>query len=121
MKGESLVKTVQRNLWSKGYRVKVASEFYDAPKFDLLIEGKYRVKVVDARTDAAVSGDYDVVAIVSHGTGAFKGRVAISFERNGQFLANAREAFELPASKRKMYGKEKGKVGSSKAGGRKTT
>lgn len=115
MDNKTLISHVQRSLWSKGYRVKDAAEFYANPKFDLLVESKTRVKVFERTPSMPMNVDTDLSAVVTFGTGAFKGRISIVFMNETKSFKNAREAFGLPASRSNTYEAKKEGKGEKKA------
>lgn len=118
MQSKDLIYQVRKNLWSRGWSVKDMSD--SELGFDLLVEGKHRVKVV-GRFDGEFDGTkYDFVACAAKGTGAFAGKVAIRYRSMEEYLEGPADAFGLPTSKDKKYGKKvEGKEGSKKEGGAK--
>lgn len=112
MHEKKIINVVQRNLWSRGYRVKVFSDTNLG--FDLLVEGKFRVRVKPNEKRVSTEG-VDVIAGVEEGTGAFKGKFRIVYHTNGGSHLSPSHVFGLPMSKDKTYGKKE----SRKKGGKK--
>ena len=117
MDDRKIINVVQRNLWSRGYRVKVFSDTNLG--FDLLVEGKFRVRVKAGEKLGSSKGidKFHVIAGVEEGTGAFKGKFRIVYHTHdeGSHLSPS-HVFGLPMSKDKTYGKKEGrKKGGKKA------
>ncbi len=112
MPQKDIIGIVRRNLWSRGYRVKTAAEFYDAPLYHLLVEGKFRVYVARAG-ERLGPVNYDAVAVVSFD--ALK-RPVILYTTEKGYTAKPGDVFDLPASFPKD---EKNKKEVKKGGGKK--
>ncbi len=56
------IETVRSKLWKFGYSVKDMSKF---ASYDLLVQGKYRLKVVDIMPDFVPKG-CDILAVVNN-------------------------------------------------------
>lgn len=113
MHDKEFIKVVQRNLWSRGYRVQTFSDTNLG--FDLLVEGKFRVRVKANEKRVSTEG-VDVIAGVEEGKGAFKGKFRIVYHTNEGTHLSPSHVFGLPMSKDKTYGKKEGKEGRKKGG-----
>ena len=95
---------VKRRLWASGFRVSERS--FETEGFDLLVEGKYKVRVMPKGT----RGEFgcDVVAVPSY---AFS-KAVIGYYTDGwdHYTTSPREAFGLPSAiKDKNHGKKTSK------------
>ena len=113
-KSKELIYKVRRNLWDRGYSVKDISD--TALGFDLLVEGKFRVRVKSAR-DKVPNDIGLVIASVQTGLGAFKGRYVITYITPAIATNSPVKVFGLPA--RKVEGYETKKVEGKKGKGEK--
>ena len=121
-KSKDLIYKVRRNLWDRAYSVIDISD--TALGFDLLVEGKFRVRVKSSR-DQMLSEDGFVIANVQIGLGAFKGRYVITYltrsQTGGTAIStnNPVHVFGLPLKKVEGYETKKveGKKGSKKVKG----
>lgn len=108
MSRKEAIYKVRQNLWRRDFRVQDMSG--TELGFDLLVEGKYRVIV----NHDGMGRSYDVIAQVSEGTGAFKGKFAIAYSTKDVHTTTLpSRVFGLPKSKgkygKKIEGKKEGK------------
>ena len=113
-KSKDLIYKVRRNLWDRGYSVRDVSEF--GLGFDLLVEGKFRVRVYGGREKLPPEAGC-ALASVHMGAGAFKGQVVIRYITPELNTIKPVEVFGLPLSKSKVEGYETKKVEGKKRKG----
>lgn len=110
---EKTIGIVKKKLWAFGYNVRTVYGL--GLGCDLIVEGKYRVRVFNKGVPVGHPND-GILAIVSKDAAK---RSVVVYSVGDTLTASPRDMFGLPKSKEKNHGKKiksEGKEGATKAG-----